>query len=123
MTAQEYVKSGEHLPVELRDFHDAKLFFKWLVWEKLDKAREKLKAEDQTHSNRMLEGLDFASAQIFTIDYFPWFMGMFGYKLQRVRKSDVEFYDLTAAMKEYQKHLNDTFARELQSLTEEGLKP
>ena len=103
----DYLKSGEHLPPQLRDFHDAKLLFKWLVWEKLAQAQSKLRREGQDHSAGVLENLDFASAQIFTIDYFLWFMAMFGYKLQRIRKPDLEFYSLEAAMAEYQNKLAD----------------
>jgi hypothetical protein len=115
----EYVKRGEHLPPELRDFHDQKLFFKWLVWEKLAQAQAKLKEEGNDHSASMVEGLDFASAQIFTFDYFLWFMAMFGYKLQRIRKRDLRFYDLGAAMREYSDQLMDQQAAALRRLRDE----
>lgn len=105
MELTEYVKSGEHLPPELRDFHDAKLFFKWLVWEKVERRRAECEASGAV-SSMMLEGLDFAKAQIFTIDYFLWFMAMFGYKLQRIRKNDMQFYDLSSAMREYSERLS-----------------
>jgi hypothetical protein len=114
MALTDYLKSGEHLPPELRDFHDAKLFFKWLVWEKVEGRRKQLDSADETHSNMMLEGLNLANAQIFTIDYFLWFMALFGYKLQRIRKSDLEFYDLRDAMAEYSEQLTQEQAAAFQ---------
>ena len=105
LSAQEYVKSGQHLPPELRDFHDQKLLFKWLVWEKLEKARSKNPAESALHA----EGLNWVNAHVFTVDYFLWFMGMFGYTLQRSRKKGVQFYDLSAAMDAYQRQLTEEF--------------
>jgi hypothetical protein len=100
----EYLKSGEYLPPELRDFHDAKLFFKWLVWNVMENAKKSGKGDAM-----MLEGLNFANCQIFTIDYFLWFMAKFGYKLQRIRKSGLEFYDLSGTMDEYRKQLTNDF--------------
>lgn len=103
MSPEQYVETGAHLPPVLKDFHDAKLFFKWLVWHILAKNK----------GGGAIDRLDFATAQIFTIDYFLWFMAKFGYKLQRIRKTNVAFYDLDKTMAEYESQLREESAQVL----------
>jgi len=76
ISAKEYVKSGNHLPDCLKDFHDQKDVFKWIF----------------TKTNVKCE-IDSTNAMIFVIDYFLWFMAQFGYTLQKSR-ANVEFRDL-----------------------------
>lgn len=90
-----WLDSGRHLPKPIRDFHDAKLFFKWLVWDRM-----KDKADDP-----YLKGINFVSAQVFVIDYFLWFMAAHGYTLQKTKK-DFPTYDLQNTMTEYEKRLS-----------------
>lgn len=99
-----WLRTGEYLPEELRDFHDQKLFFKWLVWSKMG----------QTEGS-YLEGINFVNLQVATIDYFLWFMAAFGYKLQRCRKTGVPFADLAATMQAYDRELMEQSARELEA--------
>jgi hypothetical protein len=44
-------------------------------------------------------------------------MGLFGYKLQRIRRSEIQFYDLSQTMAEYQEQLMEQQA----SVLREGL--
>jgi len=116
---KEWLKSGEYLPDELRDFHAQKLFFKWLVWKQMGGEGE-LKSP-------YLQGLNFVMLQVAVIDYFLWFMGAFGYKLQRTRKKGVEFYNLPETMKAYDNELMEQsraqfeqWAAERKAQAEEG---
>lgn len=92
---QAWLKSGEYLPPDLRDFHDQKLFFKWLVWKKMG----------PKEADPYLKGLNFVNVQIAVIDYFLWFMARCGYTLQRSRKKGVQFASLEATMRAYDTEL------------------
>lgn len=70
-----WLESGKHLPVFLRDFHDAKLFFR-MFHSKLRKA--------MVDSN--LEKITWVDSHIFIIDFFLWFMAKRGYTLQKTHK-------------------------------------
>ena len=77
---QEWMESGEYLPEILRDFHDQKDLFKVMHYLYQDN-------ESADRSPNWIDG------QIYTIDWFLWFMASRGYTLQKSRK-DVEFRPL-----------------------------
>ena len=99
MDAAEYTKSLEYLPDFMKDFHDQKDLFKAI--HELYKDNESLKKMPQS----------WVDNHIFVIDYFLWFMGQHGYKLQKVRKRDVLFCDL-------QNTINEMRDRRIKSFTE-----
>jgi hypothetical protein len=82
MNAIEYTKELHYLPDFMKDFHDQKDIFK---------AIHQLYADNESLQKMPNSWCD---NHIFVIDYFLWFMGQHGYKLQRVRKKGVEFYNL-----------------------------
>ena len=73
-----WLKSGEHMPVMMRDFHDQKDLFKVI---------HNLYSESES-----LQNVNWVHAHQYTIDCFLWYMAARGYTLQRSRKK-VEFYD------------------------------
>lgn len=81
MDAKKYVQNGEHLPNFMKDFHDQKDLFKAIYEQWCD-------ANDE-----VLNRVSWVDAHCFTIDYFLWWMGLHGYKLQKVKKKNVDFYD------------------------------
>ncbi len=90
ISPQQYVKSSKHLPHFLRDFHNQKDIFKWIEGLAISHLREDTKSS-QHYINEKLP--DWVTAQIYTIDFFLWFMGQFGYTLQKSR-ANVEFRSL-----------------------------
>jgi hypothetical protein len=86
MNAIEYTKALEYLPDFMKDFHDQKDLFKAI--------------HELYGKNESLQKLpnSWCDNHIFVIDYFLWFMGQHGYKLQKARKKGVEFYDLQATI-------------------------
>lgn len=94
MDAKEFVRSGKHLPPVLREWSFQGWLFRWI-----DLAVAKRKAEDDHLSVKLP---DCIAAHIYVIDYFLWFMGQFGYTLQRSR-AKVEFYDLQACIAEFER--------------------
>lgn len=86
--AIEYTRSKEYLPDFMRDFHDQKDLFKAI--HQLYKDNESLQ--------KMPNG--WCDNHIFVIDYFLWFMGQHGYKLQKARKKGVQFFDLQKTIEE-----------------------
>ena len=76
-SAEEYVRSGRHLPEAFRDFHDQKDLFKTI-----DGA-----IDWEARGGRPVGWID---AQIYVIDIFLWFMAKRGWTLQRSR-ARVEF--------------------------------
>lgn len=91
----EYVNSGEHLPTFLRDFHDQKDLFKTIS------ARYRNEATDPQMPN-------WTMAQIYTIDWFLWFLGQHGWTLQRSR-AKVEFRDIHESVKETMDEMRTAF--------------
>lgn len=81
MDLQNYMNNQENLPDFMKDFHDQKDLFKAIY--------EQWKNED----NQTLHKVSWVDAHVFTIDYFLWWMGLHGYKLQKIKKKDVEFYN------------------------------
>jgi len=94
MKPHEYTESKEYLPDFMRDFHDQKDLFKAI--HELYKDNDSLKKMPQS----------WVDNHIFVIDYFLWFMGQHGYKLQKVRKKGVEFCDIHKTVEEMIKRRN-----------------
>jgi hypothetical protein len=92
-----------YLPDFMKDFHDQKDLFKAI--HELYKDNESLKKMPQS----------WVDNHIFVVDYFLWFMGQHGYKLQKVRKKGVEFYDLQATINQSKGRLVQRFAEILKS--------
>jgi len=72
-----YLESGDHLPENMRDFHDQKDLFKSID----------ILYQDSPHENMP----NWVQGHQYTIDWFLWFMASRGYTLQRCRKKSVEF--------------------------------
>jgi hypothetical protein len=83
MTANEFPKTGLHLPPFLRDFHDQKDVFK------------SIGGMDGLHGTA---GVSWVDGQCYVIDRFLWFMAQHGYTLQRCRR-DIRFYDIYETVK------------------------
>lgn len=102
-----------YLPPFLRDFHDAKEFFKTLDG-----------YFEPSEASQALKGHTWVSNQIFTVDFFLWFCGIHGYTLQKCRKKGVEFKDihetLRAAYEERRKSMSLIFERAPESDGEKG---
>jgi hypothetical protein len=81
-SAIDYNEEKKYLPEFMQDFHDQKDLFKSLH----DLYSERLEKE--------LPAFNWRDSHIYTVDFFLWFMGMHGYKLQKVKAKDVEFYDI-----------------------------
>ena len=73
-----WLKSGDYLPVEFRDFHDQKDLFKAMHWI-IENANENGNARD---------------GHIYVVDTFLWYMASRGYTLQRSRKK-VNFKEIS----------------------------
>jgi hypothetical protein len=69
----EFLKSGEYLPPILRDFHDQKNVFKSMHHLYQDNP------STDTAPN-------WRDGQIYTVDWFLWFMASRGYTMQKSRK-------------------------------------
>lgn len=87
MKAIEYNKEGKYLPDFMQDFHDQKDLFK---------------AMHQLYKNRLqkeLPAFNCVDSHIYTVDFFLWFMGLHGYKLQKIKTKGVEFFQINATIK------------------------
>jgi hypothetical protein len=71
---KDWLKSGEHLPEFLRDFHDAKRFGKHICfnWQKA--------IEGEMFYVNWIDGI------VYVIDVFLWTMAAYGYTMQKTRK-------------------------------------
>jgi hypothetical protein len=76
----EFLKSGEYLPIILQDFHDQKNLFKSMHH----------LYQDNPSAERAPNWID---GQIYTVDWFLWFMASRGYTLQKSRKK-MEFREI-----------------------------
>jgi hypothetical protein len=83
----DYTEEGKHLPEFLKDFHDQKDVFKTI--------------HNLYHKDDNPVPNNFRDNMIFTIDYFLWFMGQHGYKLQKDRTKNVEFHDIQQTIDKY----------------------
>lgn len=109
MYTQDFLESGQYLPEFMRDFHDQKLFFKYMD-EVVGNAKEKA----DSIGKMQLEGLpNWCAAQIYTIDFFLWVMARHGYTLQKSRKHIKDFDDIEKDMSSYQRHLDKKHGEEL----------
>ncbi len=86
MKPSQYLEAKNHLPDELKDFHDQKDLFKTI---------HQLWAKD----SKPLENVNWVDGQIYTMDFFLWFMALNGYKLQKIKSKHTEFYDLSKTIK------------------------
>jgi len=86
----QYLMNDEHLPKFLKDFHDQKDFFK-AVYEQYKDA----------NASELFSKISWVDAHCFTIDIFLWWMGHHGYKLQKIRKKGVEFYNAKESIDYY----------------------
>ena len=82
-----WLESGEYLPSVIRDFHDQKDVFKEMHYLYQDNPSA------ATNPN-------WRDGQIYTIDWFLWFMASRGYTLQKSRKN-VEFRQFTSHHKDH----------------------
>lgn len=73
-----WLRSGEYLPKNIRDFHDQKNLFKSMHFLQQDN-----EGADKNPS--------WVQGHIYIIDYFLWFMASRGYTLQKTRKNGIEF--------------------------------
>ena len=92
---KKYLEQERHLPEEFKDFHDQKDLFKTI---------HKLWLDD----NELLEKVNWVDAHCYTIDFFLWFMALNGYKLQKIKSKQFEFYDLQKTIE----NKNFTFKKE-----------
>lgn len=79
-----WLKSGEYMPEEFRDFHDQKDLFK---------------AMHHVIQNADKNG-NWRDGQIYVVDTFLWYMARCGYTLQRSRKK-VEFRNMQEDIDNY----------------------
>jgi hypothetical protein len=100
----EYVKSGDHLPAPLKDFHDMKDVFKLLH-------RLYARNDDSTFEYNG-EKVNWVLGQCYVIDWFLWFMAQRGWTLQRSR-ADVGFIDLTEEIKQMKTEDAEAFRKAL----------
>lgn len=76
----QYMNELKYLPEFIQDFHDQKDLFKAIYQQWQDE-------------NEVLKKVNWVDAHVFTIDIFLWWMGLHGYKLQRIRSKSVDFPD------------------------------
>ena len=79
---EKYMDENKNLPDFMVDFHDQKDLFK-AIYEQYRNGNAK----------ELLENVKWVDAHCFTIDVFLWWMGIHGYKLQKIRSKKVDFND------------------------------
>lgn len=77
-----YMNENKNLPDFMVDFHDQKDLFKVIYTQ-----------YREGNNKKLLENVNWVDAHCFTIDVFLWWMGKHGYKLQKSRCKNVEFYN------------------------------
>lgn len=112
ITTHNWLKSAAYLPAPLRDFHDQKDVFKAL-WSR----HVAPYLEEDPSARAYLNGMTWTSVQIFTIDFFLWFMAAHGWTLQRSKKR-VEYGDLDATIRAFKDEQMAAFAFGAASKTE-----
>lgn len=106
-----WMKSGEYLPLPMRDFHDAKDLFK---------AIHELVAVDK---HNYAKTVDWTTGQCYVIDIFLWFMAKRGYTLQKSRAS-LPFRDLRGDVENAREVRTNHFAQLIgQSLLRSATPP
>jgi len=93
----EHVQDSKHLPDFLIDFHDQKDLMK-TIWEWWGE-----QIEEKTD-------IKWRNAHVFVIDYFLWFMGIHGYKLQKDKTKNVEFRNIHETISEALKQRLEKFS-------------
>ncbi|WNN42845.1 hypothetical protein [Winslowiella toletana] len=88
----EWLKSGEYLPPEFRDFHNQKDLFK---------------AMHNTIHNANDNG-NPRDGHIYVVDTFLWYMARCGYTLQRSRKA-LPFRDMDDDINRYKSEMSQAF--------------
>lgn len=95
---EEYTKELKYLPEFMRDFHDQKDIFKTI---------DALYCKSESYKDMPQSWRD---NHIYVIDFFLWFMGQHGYKLQRDR-SNVAFYNISDTITHHKaEYLKKSFA-------------
>lgn len=109
MKANEYVSSGEHLPDILKDFQDQKDFFKaiYAQW---------------GENTDVLKAVTWMDAHVFTIDVFLHWAGLHGYKLQKSRAKNVDFYDIQETISTIKAKASERFAEMLKDRLSQSQK-
>jgi hypothetical protein len=79
---RQWREDAQHLPEFMRDFHDQKNLFKAL---------------SSSFENSDECPINFRDGQIYTIDWFLWFMAIHGYKLTKTT-ANVEHKDIDDAI-------------------------
>ncbi len=93
---KDYLLSEKHLPPEIKDFHDQKDLFKAI--------------HAQWQDGESFPKISWVDAHVYTIDIFLHWMALHGYKLQKIRSMDLEFYNLQDSIAEYKKKVSYDFA-------------
>lgn len=91
-----WLKSGNYMPPEFRDFHDQKDLFK-AMHNTIQNANENGNARD---------------GHIYVVDTFLWYMARCGYTLQRSRKK-VPFKNMEDDINKYWQEANEHFSKVL----------
>lgn len=103
----DFLKSGSYLPRPLRDFHDAKEFFKTMHGA-------------VNPENESIKPVNWIAGHCYVIDIFLWWAAKHGWTLQRSRQN-VEFEDLEGNIeKERQKRVEE-FHRFLEERKKESV--
>jgi len=92
----EWLKSGEYMPSEFRDFHNQKDLFK---------------AMHNTITNADENG-NWRDGHVYVVDTFLWYMARCGYTLQRSRKQ-VPFKSMDDDIERMKKEVTDNFSNML----------
>jgi len=100
MEAIEYVNNGNHLPDFLKDFHDQKEVFKAVC-------------QQTTPDGGAPPPVNWIDAHVFTIDFFLHWIALHGYKLQKIRASNVDFYEIEETLSALRKKSSDDFFESL----------
>jgi len=102
MDIQSYIRDERHIPDFIKDFHDAKDFFKLLYeWQC---GGEKI---------RELECHTWVSQHIYTMDIFLRFCALFGYRLEKIRSPKMDVCDLSKSIADYNDRISRNFAAAL----------
>lgn len=97
-TINSWRNSKDYLPYFLKDFHDAKDFFKAM--------HELIDVEEHEYA----KDISWVDGQCYVIDIFLWFLSRFGYKIQK-SSAKVDFEDLDNAIKSCNEHRRKIFAK------------
>jgi hypothetical protein len=105
MDIKQYLHDEKQVPDFLKDFHDAKDFFK-LLWE----------WQRDCAGMKEMAGHSWVSQHIFTMDVLLPFLALVGYRIEKIRLPKMDFYDLQAEIKK----LHDREINMLSSIFKQG---